>query len=327
MYYINNGAKGDNTMATEEVFQFASKDGRTKIHAVKWIPDAGEYKAVLQITHGMIEFIERYRNFAEYLTKNGYLVVGHDHIGHGASVVSDEDWGYFAPEHPSDILVEDMHELRLLVQKENPGKPYFMLGHSMGSYMLRKYLALHGEGLAGAIVMGTGYMPDARARLGMRMAKFLSVFFGWKHRSKLLTNISFGGPYKKYDLTGGDVHNSWLTKDPEIVKFYYQEPRCTFVFTVNGYYGVAEAVLFDNQPENIAKMPKELPIFLISGAEDPVGESGKGVKIVYDQYDKAGIEDITWKLYEQDRHEILNETDKKAVYHDILAWLNVHLES
>lgn len=313
-------------MSNELVWNYASKDGKTKIHAVKWIPESGEYKAILQITHGMIEFIERYRPFADYLTGQGYLVVGHDHIGHGASVASKEDWGYFAPGNPSDILVEDMHELRTMIQKENPEKPYFMLGHSMGSYLLRKYIAIHGAGLSGAIVMGTGYLPDGTAKLAIFMAKFLSVFFGSKHRSKLLTKMSFRGPYKKYDLTGTNLQNSWLTKDTKIVDVYYHEPRCTFLFTTNGYKGIAEAALFDNQPGNIARIPKELPIFLVSGADDPVGDSGKGVKIVYEQYKNAGMNDITWKLYENDRHEILNELDKENVYHDILAWLNVHIE-
>ena len=130
-------------MAKEEQFGFLSADGMTQIHAVRWLPDDGKYEAVLQITHGMIEYIERYRGFAEYLTERGFLVVGHDHLGHGASVRSEDDWGYFAKDHPSDTLVEDMHRLRQTVQSENPGIPYFMLGHSMGSYMLRKYLCIH----------------------------------------------------------------------------------------------------------------------------------------------------------------------------------------
>jgi alpha-beta hydrolase superfamily lysophospholipase len=313
-------------MAQEILWNFDSKDGKTLIHAVKWMPESGDFKAILQITHGMIEFIERYQSFAEYLTEQGYLVVGHDHIGHGASINSKDDWGYFAPDHASDILIADMHELRTIIQKEYPDKPYFILGHSMGSYMLRKYIAIHGDGLSGAILMGTGYLPDQTAKLAINMAKFLSLFFGWRHRSKLLTKMSFGGPYKKYDLTGADLNNSWLTKDTKIVDVYYHEPRCTYLFTTNGYKGMAEAILFDNQPENIAKVPKNLPVFLVSGAEDPVGDNGKGVKIVYEQYKNAGMSDITWKLYENDRHEILNELDKENVYHDILSWLNVHMK-
>ena len=311
-------------MTKEEVFSFPSADGRTTVHAVRWTPEDGKYRAVLQITHGMVEYIERYRAFAEFLNDNGFLVVGHDHIGHGESVVSKDEWGFFA-EHPSDTVVADMHTLREITRKEHPGVPYFMLGHSMGSYMLRKYLAIHGEGLTGAIIMGTGCIPDNTTKLAMFIAKLQAAFFGWHHRSKLLQKLSYDKYYHQFDLTGKDASNSWLTKDEEIVKTYYADPKCTFVFTVNAYMGLFEAVLFDNQQENIEAVPKSLPLFFVSGAMDPVGGCGSGVKKVYNKFDAAVKEDITWKLYDNDRHEILNETDRDVVYHDILAWMNVHL--
>lgn len=311
-------------MTKEEVFSFPSADGRTTVHAVRWTPEDGKYRAVLQITHGMVEYIERYRAFAEFLNDNGFLVVGHDHIGHGESIVSKDEWGFFA-EHPSDTVVADMHTLREITRKEHPGVPYFMLGHSMGSYMLRKYLAIHGEGLTGAIIMGTGCIPDNTTKLAMFIAKLQAAFFGWHHRSKLLQKLSYDKYYHQFDLTGKDASNSWLTKDEEIVKNYYADPKCTFVFTVNAYMGLFEAVLFDNQQENIEAVPKSLPLFFVSGAMDPVGGCGSGVKKVYNKFDTAGKEDITWKLYDNDRHEILNETDRDVVYHDILAWMNVHL--
>lgn len=296
-------------MTKEEVFSFPSADGRTTVHAVRWTPEDGKYRAVLQITHGMVEYIERYRAFAEFLNDNGFLVVGHDHIGHGESVVSKDEWGFFA-EHPSDTVVADMHTLREITRKEHPGVPYFMLGHSMGSYMLRKYLAIHGEGLTGAIIMGTGCIPDNTTKLAMFIAKLQAAFFGWHHRSKLLQKLSYDKYYHQFDLTGKDASNSWLTKDEEIVKTYYADPKCTFVFTVNAYMGLFEAVLFDNQQENIEAVPKSLPLFFVSGAMDPVGGCGSGVKKVYNKFDVAGKEDITWKLYDNDRHEILNETDR-----------------
>ena len=311
-------------MTKEEVFSFPSADGRTTVHAVRWTPEDGKYRAILQITHGMVEYIERYRAFAEFLNDNGFLVVGHDHIGHGESVVSKDEWGYFA-EYPSDTVVADMHTLREMTQKEHPGVPYFMLGHSMGSYMLRKYLAIHGEGLAGAVIMGTGCIPDNTTKLAMFIAKMQAAFLGWHHRSKLLQKLSYDKYYHQFDLTGKNASNSWLTKDEEIVKAYYADPKCTFVFTVNAYMGLFEAVLFDNQQENIEAVPKSLPLFFVSGAMDPVGGCGSGVKKVYNKFDVAGKEDITWKLYDNDRHEILNETDRDVVYHDILAWMNVHL--
>ena len=308
-------------------FTFLSNDGKTAVHAVKWMPDNGEFKAILQITHGMVEFIERYAAFAEFLTENGYMVVGHDHIGHGQSVASKEDWGFFAEENPSDVVVADIHKLRTLVQEENPGVPYFMMGHSMGSFMLRKYLALHNENLRGAIIMGTGFIPEKMTNLALKLTGFVTKFRGVKYRSKLIQSLAFGADYKGFDMTGEKPEDSWLTKDVEIVKQYYNEPRCTFMFTVNGYKGLFEAVNFSCNPENAAKIPKKLPLFIVSGAQDPVGGLGKGVMDVYEMYKSAGIQDLTYKLYDNDRHEILNETDREVVYSDLLAWMNVRIDT
>lgn len=309
----------------KEEFTFLSADKKTNIHAVKWIPDDGNYKAILQITHGMVEFIERYEKFATYLTENGFLVVGHDHLGHGESVTTKDDWGYIG-EGTSDWMVEDMNTLRTTIQGENPGVPYYMMGHSMGSYMLRKYLGKYSQGIQGAIIMGTGYMPEGTVKLAMNLAKFFAVFRGWRFRSKMIQSASYDKPYKKYDCYGNDPTNSWLTKDPEIVKWYYNEPKCTFMFTLNAYKALFEAVLESCSEDCVNRVNKDLPIFIVSGAEDPVGNLGEGVMKVYDMFKASGTKDVTYKLYENDRHEILNETDKEVVYSDILAWLNVHTE-
>ena len=308
-------------------FTFLSNDGKTAVHAVKWTPDSGEYKAILQISHGMVEFIERYTTFAEFLTSKGYMVVGHDHIGHGDSVATKDDWGFFCEGTPSDIVVEDMHKLRTLIQEENKELPYFMLGHSMGSFMLRKYLAVHNENLRGAIIMGTGFIPEGLSSIALKLTGLVAKLRGSKHRSKLIQSLAFGADYKAFDMTGEHPENSWLTKDVEIVNTYYNEPRCTYMFTVNGYKGLFEAVNFSCNPENANKIPKKLPLFIVSGAQDPVGGLGKGVKDVYDMYKVAGIQDLTYKLYENDRHEILNETDKEVVFEDLLAWMNVRIDT
>lgn len=308
-------------------FTFLSNDGKTAVHAVKWTPDSGEYKAILQISHGMVEFIERYIPFAEFLSTKGYMIVGHDHIGHGQSVASQEDWGYFCEENPSDIVIEDMHKLRSLIQEDNPEVPYFMLGHSMGSFMLRKYLAVHNDNLRGAIIMGTGFIPENMTKLALKLTSVVEKFRGSKHRSKLIQSLAFGADYKGFDMTGAKPEDSWLTKDVEIVKAYYNEPRCTYMFTVNGYKGLFEAVNFSCNPENAARIPKKLPLFIVSGAQDPVGGLGKGVKDVYDMYKDTGMYDLTYKLYENDRHEILNETDKQIVFEDLLAWMNVRIDT
>ncbi len=309
-------------MNREEQMSFLSKDKKTTIHAVKWIPEDGSYKAVLQITHGMVEYIERYREFAAYLNEQGFLVAGHDHLGHGASITSESEWGFFREGSPSDTVVEDMHQLREKVQAENPQIPYFMLGHSMGSYMLRKYLSIHSDGVSGAVIMGTGSVPDATTKLGLFVCRVLAAVRGSHYRSRMLQSLSYSKPYRKFDLYGERYENSWLSKNTENVRAYFEDPRCTFLFTVNGYQGLMEAVLYDNQPENVRKVPADLPLFFVSGKDDPVGDLGEGVLRVYRMYKDAGVKDVTCRLYENDRHEILNETDREQVYADIAAWLS-----
>lgn len=304
-----------------ENFTFSSSDEKTTIHAVKWIPDSGEYKAILQITHGMIEFIERYSDFASFLTNYGFMVVGHDHLGHGESVTDKENWGYIAEDSPSDVMVNDMHKLRTEVQNANKDVPYFMLGHSMGSFMLRKYIMLHNDNLSGVIIMGTGHVPTVVAKTAKDMCSTIALFKGWEHKSKVVERLTFGLPYKKYDLTGEMADNSWLTKDEDIVKAYYSDPKCTFTFSVNAYTALFDTIMFDNRLRNINKIPKNLPLLFVSGNEDPVGNSGRGVKRVHNRYKRVGIKDVTLKLYENDRHEILNEIDRDEVYNDILEWL------
>ncbi|MBQ3559748.1 MAG: alpha/beta fold hydrolase [Agathobacter sp.] len=308
-------------------FTFLSNDGKTAVHAVKWTPDEEHYKAILQITHGMVEFIERYIPFAEFLTSKGYMVVGHDHIGHGQSVATRDDWGYFCEDSPSDVLVEDMHKLRIMIQEDNPDVPYFMMGHSMGSFLLRKYLTVHGEKLRGAIIMGTGFIPWNMSDLALKISSVVAKLRGPKYRSKLVQSLAFGADYEGFDMTGEKPENSWLTKDVEVVKAYYNEPRCTYMFTVNGYKGLFEAVNFSCKLENAENLPKKLPLFIVSGAKDPVGGLGKGVKKVYDMYKEVGMLDLTYKLYADDRHEILNETDKQVVFEDLLAWMNVRIDT
>jgi len=305
----------------KETFSFLSGNKKTQIHAVKWFPEDKKYDAILQITHGMVEFIERYEAFASFLTGHRILVVGHDHLGHGASIGSEKDWGYFAKGNPSILLVEDMHQLRMIVQKENPEIPYFMLGHSMGSYLLRRYLTVHGEGLRGAIIMGTGFVPPGTAAMGSRISSLMSLLQGDMHRSGFVSGLAFNKGYSKFDMTGQNPENSWLTKDAGIVKRYYHDPRCTYQFTLNGFKGLFDTVAYTCRQENADKIPKNLPILIVSGKDDPVGDFGEGVKKVNEMLKKAGIHDLSMKLFEGDRHEILNELDRETVYAYLLEWI------
>ncbi|MDE7311457.1 MAG: alpha/beta hydrolase [Eubacterium sp.] len=305
---------------TGETFQFLSKDGKTKIHGVKWFPKDGKVRAVMQLTHGMIEYIERYEEFAGYLTDRGFLVVGHDHLGHGASVSEQSNWGYFAEKKPSETVVADIYQVTRILRSQYPDCPYFILGHSMGSFLLRRYLTLHSEDVTGAVICGTGSHTDIETVFGMLVCRLIRLFRGGHYRSRFLTNAAFGKPYAEFDKDGTDLSNSWLSKNEDSVRAYSHDPRCTFLFTVNGYYGLFSTIRYVNQMKHIRKVRKNLPVFFISGQDDPVGNFGEGVRKAYAQYRQAGIRDVKMKLYPNDRHEILQETDREQVFEDVYQW-------
>lgn len=312
---------------TERKRSFLSADKKTKIHVTEWMPEDGECRAILQITHGMQEYIDRYRTFAEYLTAQGIGVAGHDHLGHGDSVCRAEDYGYIAEKHPGDILVRDMHTLRRKMQKEHKGVPYFMLGHSMGSYLLRRYIAHYGEGLQGVLLVGTGSMPDISMLTGMALCRVLAAVNGWHYKSPFIKRLSFAGPYRQYDVTGKNLARNWLTGDLAIAEAYYRDPKCRFDFTINGYYALMESVYLDNRPNYIRRIPKDLPVYLLSGGSDPVGNMGKGVCKVYRQYCRAGLQNVQIRLYEEARHELLNETMRQDVFREIVRWMSEQMKS
>lgn len=299
-------------------FYFPSSDGKTKIHVTEWIPDS-DIRAILQISHGMCEFIDRYSAFAEFLNGHGYYVVGNDHLGHGQSVVNDEDHGYFAEPDGNECVISDIHTLRTITREKYPNVPYFLLGHSMGSFLARQYICLHGAGITGAIIMGTGTQPGIVLNLGILLCRLSALFHGQRYRSSFINNLAFGSYNKSFEPARTSC--DWLTKDPQIVDAYLKHPWCTFMFTVNAYRHMFRGIRFIQNPSNISRIPRDLPLLVTSGAEDPVGNFGKGVRQVYDAYLQAGIRDVTLRLYDNDRHEILNETDRDTVYSDILAWM------
>lgn len=308
-------------MAVKREFTYDSKDGRTKIHGVRWEPEQGEVKGVLQIFHGMAEFVERYEEFALFLTERGFVVTGNDHLGHGTSIVSKEDYGFFAEKEGNRAVLGDVHELKQRTEKLYPKAPYYILGHSMGSFLLRQYLCIHGDELDGAIIMGTGDQPEAALKLGKGLCRLLASWKGWHYRSRLVDYMAFGGYNKRFRPSRTD--KDWLTKEESFVDRYLAEERCMFRFTLNGYYNLFTSIEEASLQSQLQKMPKDLPVLFASGKEDPVGNFGKGVEKVRKKFQAAGLTDVTWLLYEGDRHEILNETDRAAVYKDLYAWLYV----
>lgn len=304
---------------------FLSKDKKTRIHSVIYsLEEKTKPKAVIQLCHGMAEHIGRYDPFARHLAKRGFVVAGHDHLGHGQSVNDWGDYGYFS-EGANRTLIKDMHQMRINISKRYPDLPYFMLGHSMGSFLLREYLADYGEGLAGAIILGTGYSEPAMASLGIMATKVIAAFYGWHHRSLLVQGITYSPAYRSYSISGSDLKRNWLTKDTKVMQAFLDDPFCGFLFTLNGHRGLFQTVRASCLKENARKIPKSLPLFLASGKEDPVGGLGEGVKKVFKLYKNAGMENVSIKLYPGDRHEILNEYDRDKVINDIIKWMETYI--
>lgn len=304
----------------KEDFYFLSNDGKTTLHGIKWIPEEKEVRGILQIIHGMTEYIDRYDEFATFMCSKGYLVVGHDHLGHGDSIQSVNDYGYFAAKHPGTVLIKDIHDVRLMVSSEYRDKKYFMLGHSMGSYLLRRYLSSRGNGLSGVVIVGTGYVNKAACNTGIAICKKLAQKHGGHYVSKKLEAVIFSGDYWRFDMTGKDLTRNFTTKDIDILLARKDDPKSGFTFTVNGFYTLISTVLFSERKSNIRRIPKDLPIFLIAGDQDPVGGMGKGVRKVYNIYQKMGL-NVGIKMYEGFRHEVLNEINREEVYADVLSWI------
>ncbi len=309
-------------MRKEEI-TYDSRDGKSKIYACKWIPD-GEPKAIFQIIHGMAEHIARYEDFATYLCERSFLVMGEDHLGHGrTAAINNSKKGYFCKQHGDTVIVRDVHRLKKMVQSEYPGVPIFILGHSMGSFMIRNYMYRYGTGITGAIVMGTGHQPRGLLRVSRAIASVQGFIFGDDHTSNLINIMAFGSYNKR--IKNARSHFDWLSRDEAQVQKYIDDPDCGFTFTVGGFKVLFKLLWKLTDSENLEQMPPELPVLMVSGDADPVGEYGEAVKKVYASYSELGMKDVTLKLYRDDRHEILNELDHDEVYADIYNWVCKYL--
>ena len=305
----------------KEDFSFLSSDKKTQIHAIKVYPKDKKITRILQIIHGMTEYIEKYLDFMEYLSSYGFLVVGHDQLGHGASYTKSEDQGYFGEPDPNLNLIEDIHKLKKITEEKYPNLPYFILGHSMGSFLLRQYITIYTDNLAGVLLLGTGFVSPCATSLALRLISVWACFKGWKHKSNFIRSIISGSEIKKWDTTGKDLNRSWLTRDPEMAKKLIFDKKSHFVFTLNGYYGLLQCINYVCNNSNIVKVKSNLPILFLSGKCDLVGNYGKGVIKSAEIMRSMGSIDVTLKLIDNDRHELLNEIDRKDIYIYILNWI------
>ncbi len=305
----------------ENEFTFKSSDLITDIHVHEWVPDC-DFNGVVQISHGVNEYIERYSDFARFLASRGFVVVGNDHLGHGQSVLSSEELGFFAYNNGWEKVVMDIEKLRKITTKKYPGIPYFIFGHSMGSFLLRTHLIEYPDsGIYGAIISGTGQPAKTLITAGKLLSDTVMHREGKKYRSKTVNNSAFGSYNKKFKPQRTDF--DWLSRDESVVDAYIESPFCgaKIVPTVSLFSEMMGGLAFIQNKKNLQKMNKELYAAFMSGTMDPVGDYGIGVIKAYTSFREAGLINSSYKLYPDARHEILNETNKSDVYNDVLSWL------
>ena len=309
-------------MANRKEFTFLSSDGKTPIHGIEWTPESAPV-GVYQIAHGVSEYALRYEPFAEFLTGKGFVVVANDHIGHGQSVAEGAAPLYFGEEDGWMNVVDDMKQLRDMTAEKYPGLPYFLMGHSMGSFLTRTYLIRYPGTVRAAIIMGTGQQPGYMVAGGRLAAKAIGRRNGFDKFNATVNSLAFGAYNKPFGQTRTDF--DWLSANEENVDRYIADPLCGGGATTGLFYDMLGGIGFITKSSNLAKMDMSTPILFISGEMDPVGDLGKGTRKAYESFRKAGVRDVTLKLYPGLRHEILNEKENDRVYADIWAWVEKHM--
>ena len=312
-------------MVRKEELTYKSRDRQSTIHAIKWIPE-GQPVALLQIIHGMQEYIDRYDEFARYLAERGILVMGNDHLGHGKSVTGNGTYGFFCKDDPATVLVRDAHRLKKTVQEEYPGIPVFILGHSFGSFVAREYITRYGTGIQGAIIQGTAFMPTGTINSLTSLVNFMQVIMGTKYRSTMINNMAFKGYLKK--IPNPRTKFDWLSHNEESIDKYIADPADNFVFTLNGFGTMAELLKRVQDKDKMEDIPKKLPILITSGKEDPVGDYGEAPMKLFDIYKKQlQLENVELKLYDGMRHELQQEIGREQVFADQYEWLKKVIDS
>lgn len=299
-------------MAAFKKVPFASGAG-TELYRHIWRPK-GEIRGILQLVHGMAEHIARYDGLAAFLAEEGFLTVGHNHLGHGEEAARQ---GFFAGKNGWDTLLTDMHKVREDTQKEHPGVPYFLLGHSMGSFLVRCSLQSRGAGLKGVILSGTGAFSSLEVRMGQALSRSLMLLGLGSRPARIVDTLAFSANNKPF--APAKTPFDWLSRDAAQVKAYVDDPLCGFVFTAKGYHDLFTGLNRLTRPEGA--QDAALPMLFLSGERDPVGKNGAGMKKVVEKYESAGMKHITVRLYMGARHEVLNETNRQEVFSDLAAWL------
>lgn len=300
-------------------FSYPSSDGINTVQAYAYIPLESEPVGILTVSHGMRDYIGRYKNLVEYFTSHGYVVAGNDHLGHGETAASSEDLGYFAERDGYLFVLRDLYKMNGEIKARYPGLPVVLMGHSMGSFLARIYAATYPETVDGVIIHGTGGRNPLLG-IGKAIISLVRLFKGDRHRSSLVTSIAFGSYNDRFDKSEGA--EAWLTRDGSQIRGRDTDPYCAFTFTAAGYADLFSMIGLCNSDAHFASYPKSLPTIILSGEDDPVGDYGKGVRFVYDKLRENGVENLSVKLYPGARHELFNETNRDEVFSDMLQWLS-----
>ena len=295
--------------------EIPSNDGIHTLRATVYLPE--NPKGIVQIVHGMAEHIGRYEHFMTYLAENGFIACGHDHLGHGKTAENETELGFFAEKNGDRLVCEDTFSFGKAIREEYPSFPLILLGHSMGSFIARQTVRFHPNACDALIIMGTGG-KNPLSVLGFITASVICTLRGKKHISLLIDRIAFASYNKK---TGKKNSFAWLTHDEKEIEKHDADPLCTFRFTVSAMRDLIRLQSHSNRKDWYRNLRKDLPVFIVSGAEDPVGNYGKGVEEVFSALLAQGMTNVTRKIYPDMRHEILNERSRKTVYQDILSFI------
>nr|MBE6544973.1 alpha/beta hydrolase [Oscillospiraceae bacterium] len=296
---------------------FPSSDGKNKIHAELFIPSDNNIKGIVQLAHGMMDYVGRYGLLADALCAAGYVLAGNDHLGHGDTVATPDDFGFFASKNGYTHVIDDVYKMNRILREEYPDKPLVLLGHSMGSFISRLYAEKYPDSIDGLIIHGTAG-PNPALGAGKVVVAILKAIKGERYRSKFVCSLADGGYNKGFDPAEGE--GAWLTREASLVSGRPNDPKTNFIFTLSGYGDLFNMLAGCNSKEWFEKFPKSLPTLVISGESDPVGDFGKGVRYVYDNLKKNGAS-AELKLYPGARHELFNETNRDEVFADLIEWL------
>ena len=311
-------------MSVNQEFRFPSADGATTLYGRIWVPDHGAPKAVLQLVHGIAEHIGRYDRFARFMSDHGYLVCAEDHLGHGNTPENAEDLGYTADKDGWVKMTDNVRALHERITPQYPGIPYFILGHSMGSFLTRSYLIRYPGTVDACALLGTGQQPESVLKAGLAACRLEQIRLGRRGRSKLLQSLCFGAYNSQFKPNR--TESDWVCSGDEVVDAYIADPFCQVMPTVTLMRDMLTGIRFNQQAENLAKMDKTTPVFFLSGDQDPVGSNGKGVRAAYQSFLDAGCSHVRLKLYPGGRHEMLNEHNWQDVYDELLSWFDQQIK-